>query len=135
MRSTRVTRSPRPSPGWGDRSSSVVCSSEDRRYHECQVPFRGTARIANQISDAACIEGRTWGQKPGLIWVDDGCRARFGIVHRLDKDTSGVVVFALDAVHRFCLCRDHLLGLLLWNVALFPVRREPAERSPAQLSK
>jgi len=36
-----------------------------------------------------------------------------------------------DAVHWLCLYRTDLLRLLLWNVALFPVRRAPAERTPA----
>src|SRR6185437_13053104 len=38
------------------------------------------------------------------------------------------------AVHRLCLCRDHLLLLLFWNVALLVVRRTPAERTSPQLS-
>jgi hypothetical protein len=68
----------RPAPGWTARQ--VVCSSIDSRYAECRVPFRGHARIIEQISDSACIEGRTWGNKPGAVWVNHGCRARFGIV-------------------------------------------------------
>ena len=40
-----------------------------------------------------------------------------------------------DAVHRLCLHRNDLLRVLLWNVALFAVRRAPAERAPAQLSE
>jgi hypothetical protein len=67
----------RPRQGW--TASSVICSSEDRRYHECRVPFRGSAQIVNQISDATCIRGRTWGEKPGVVWVNNGCRARFSI--------------------------------------------------------
>lgn len=71
----------RPQPGYVARE--VVCSSIDRRYTECRVPFRGTAMITSQISDSACTEGRTWGNKPGAnasVWVKDGCRARFGVV-------------------------------------------------------
>ena len=45
------------------------------------------------------------------------------------------LVDADDAVHRLCLHRNHLFRLLLWHVALFAVRREPAERAPPQLSK
>jgi hypothetical protein len=67
----------RPRQGWN--ASSVVCSSVDRRYTECRVPFRGTARLASQISDASCVRGRSWGEKPGVVWVDGGCRARFSI--------------------------------------------------------
>jgi hypothetical protein len=67
----------RPRQGWS--ASSVVCSSQDRRYHECRVPFRGRAQLVNQISDASCVEGRTWGEKPGVVWVNNGCRARFSV--------------------------------------------------------
>ncbi len=65
-----------PSSGWDQRN--VTCSSADRRYTECQLPFRGPAVLTFQFSSAPCVEGRNWGQKPGLIWVDGGCRAQFG---------------------------------------------------------
>lgn len=68
----------RPQQGWVARE--VVCTSIDGRYRECAAPFRGTAVVTQQISDAACVEGRTWGQRAGTIWVNRGCRARFGIV-------------------------------------------------------
>ena len=68
----------RPQSGWTARE--VICSSTDNRYRECQVPFRGTAVITQQISRSACVEGRSWGNKPGAVWVRNGCRARFGIV-------------------------------------------------------
>src|SRR4051794_28848429 len=43
------------------------------------------------------------------------------------------MVVAVDRVHRVCLRRDHLLHLLLWNVALLALRRAPPQRSPPQL--
>jgi hypothetical protein len=68
----------RPATGWTQRE--VICSSMNGRYAECRVPFRGSAMITQQLSNAACVEGRSWGNKPGVVWVDGGCRARFGIV-------------------------------------------------------
>ena len=68
----------RPQQGYVARE--VICSSIDRRYRECRVPCRGTAVITQQLSDASCIKGRTWGQRAGEVWVNHGCRARFGIV-------------------------------------------------------
>lgn len=62
-------------PGWQARE--LICSSLDRRYAECRTPFSGPAELSQQISNAACIEGQTWGQRRGLVWVDRGCRARF----------------------------------------------------------
>ena len=76
---SRVSSNPwRPATGWTARE--VICSSVNNRYQECAVPFRGSAVITQQISKSACIEGRSWGQKPGAVWVRNGCRARFGIV-------------------------------------------------------
>jgi hypothetical protein len=66
----------RPAPGWTARQ--VICSSIGSRYAECPVPFRGNAVLLEQISSSACVEGRSWGNKPGAVWVDRGCRARFG---------------------------------------------------------
>ena len=73
----------RPAQGWMARQ--VICSSLDGRYAECRVPFQGQARILDQISNSACVEGRTWGNKPGAVWVDRGCRARFGIVRDRER--------------------------------------------------
>jgi len=72
----------RPSTsGW--TQLTVTCSSIDRRYAECRTPFNGRARILHQISDTRCIENNNWGQRRGLVWVNAGCRARFG------EDASG----------------------------------------------
>jgi hypothetical protein len=64
-----------PSSGWNQRN--VTCSSLDKRYTECRTPFRGPVTLTFQFSAAECIEGRTWGQNRGVIWVDRGCRAQF----------------------------------------------------------
>ena len=68
----------RAQQGWS--ATAVVCSSIDNRYRECAVPFRGRAVINQQISQSACVEGQSWGQKQGLVWVNRGCRARFTMV-------------------------------------------------------
>lgn len=65
----------RPAPDWN--AGAVTCSSDNNRYNECMLPFRGTVVLDQQISNTACIEGQSWGQKQGLVWVDRGCRARF----------------------------------------------------------
>ena len=61
-----------------DSRRTVECESNDGRYRECRVPFNGPAAIVDHKSDTQCVEGRNWGSRPGLIWVDNGCRARFG---------------------------------------------------------
>lgn len=64
-----------PGSGWNQRS--VICSSSDRQYRECRTSFNGPARLDHQLSNSRCIEGQNWGSRPGLVWVDDGCRGRF----------------------------------------------------------
>lgn len=66
-----------PPPGGNWRPGNVICSSKDRRYNQCRTPFRGRARLVENISDTRCVEGRNWGSRQGLVWVDDGCRGRF----------------------------------------------------------
>lgn len=64
--------------GWdnGPGAGQVVrCESRDNRQHTCE--FRGRAVLVRQLSKTACVEGRTWGQRGGTLWVDDGCRGEF----------------------------------------------------------
>jgi hypothetical protein len=34
--------------------------------------------VIQQLSSSPCREGYTWGYAGNQIWVDRGCRARFG---------------------------------------------------------
>ncbi len=77
-RDMQATSTWTPQRDWVARE--VICSSNKGRYRECRIPFRGKARITEQLSDSACVRGRSWGEKPGAIWVSRGCRARFGVV-------------------------------------------------------
>ena len=62
-----------PGPGTG---GSVLCGSEDNRRRTCRTGF-SQAVLSRKLSDARCIEGETWGQRNGTVWVDRGCRAEF----------------------------------------------------------
>ena len=55
------------------------CESEDHRVRRCNVNTSGGVRLVRQESDAACIQGRTWGYDRDGVWVSGGCRARFAI--------------------------------------------------------
>ncbi len=67
-----------PGGGWGGNSGRTIrCESSDNRYRECAAGFRGRAMLVRQLSDSRCVEGRTWGQRGGSIWVDQGCRGEF----------------------------------------------------------
>ncbi|RZZ89179.1 DUF3011 domain-containing protein [Pseudoxanthomonas winnipegensis] len=66
--------------GWGDRPGAgrtVRCESADNRTRECATGFRGRAVLVRQLSDSRCVEGRSWGQRGGNIWVSQGCRGEF----------------------------------------------------------
>ncbi len=67
--------------GWGhgDPNYQVTCSSDDQRRRYCAWDRnRGRPVIVQQLSKTRCDEGRTWGYQGNQLWVDDGCRARFG---------------------------------------------------------
>lgn len=69
--------------GWGGNGGdySVTCASKDGRYTTCAWDrSRGWPRLQQQLSDSACVEGRSWGYDRGnTLWVDRGCRGRFGV--------------------------------------------------------
>jgi hypothetical protein len=71
--------------GWDDDDwngqdrMEFVCASVDSRYRECQLPIDGRARVVKRLSDASCIEGKSYGQRGDRVWVDKGCRARFEV--------------------------------------------------------
>jgi hypothetical protein len=81
---TYSNRPPPPPPGYqqpypGAPPGQVVsCGSPQYRLLRCPVPpgWRG-ARIIRQTSDAACVEGRTWGFDRDSIWVNEGCGGEF----------------------------------------------------------
>jgi hypothetical protein len=72
-----------PGPDW-DRDFRVTCQSNDFRYRFCQIDIGGggRVRIDRQLSETACIEGRTWGANRAGIWVDRGCGAVFTVDRR-----------------------------------------------------
>jgi hypothetical protein len=69
----------------GERRSQdqiVVCESTDGKRVVCSANTRNGVELGRQISDADCVEGRTWGTTRYGIWVDKGCRAEFIIEGR-----------------------------------------------------
>ena len=64
--------------GYGDGYGRTFrCESEKGRTRTCGVDGRGRVQLVRQLSNAACIEGRTWGRDARGVWVTDGCRAEF----------------------------------------------------------
>ena len=70
--------------GWGydddgDDRMQFNCASVDMKYRQCQLPVHGRAVLVKRLSDARCVEGRSWGQRGDRVWVANGCRARFEV--------------------------------------------------------
>ena len=66
-------------PGGGNGNYSVTCSSQNNRRATCAWNSRyGRPYVIQQISSDSCREGTSWGHLGNQIWVDRGCRARFG---------------------------------------------------------
>lgn len=57
----------------------VSCESNDNRRRTCRIDTRGGVRLARQLSDSPCIQGRTWGYDRNAVWVSNGCRAEFEV--------------------------------------------------------
>lgn len=57
----------------------VYCASDDMRRHTYPINTSGGVRLVEQKSDAACVQGQSWGYDREGIWVDRGCRANFEV--------------------------------------------------------
>jgi hypothetical protein len=67
-----------PYPGsYGGRT--FRCESQDNRMQRCSADTRYGVSISRRLSDAPCIQGRTWGYDRNGVWVNNGCRAEFTI--------------------------------------------------------
>ncbi|MGV3615843.1 MAG: DUF3011 domain-containing protein [Fimbriimonas sp.] len=69
--------------GWGsNRTTRVELESVSDRRRVLRIAGIRDVRLARQLSDKPCREGRTWGHDGNSIWVDDGCRAIFEVTRR-----------------------------------------------------
>jgi len=58
----------------------IDCESADYQYAQCGSPVHiQSAWLGSQLSDAACIQGQTFGFTSNYVWVDQGCRGIFNI--------------------------------------------------------
>jgi hypothetical protein len=60
-----------------ERGPSITCESRNNATTHCRVPGGGPVRIDVVLSDAPCIEDRSWSRTSTGIEVSDGCRAIF----------------------------------------------------------
>lgn len=78
---------PGPGPGYPppyQRYEEIYCESRDQRYAECYFNSRGVTAVTlvRQRSNSPCIAGQSFGIQRDRIWVNNGCRANFGIHRR-----------------------------------------------------
>lgn len=62
-----------------DNGATVTCESVDNRRAFCATGGARHVRLVAQISDSACIKGRSWDYNSRGIWVANGCRAEFKV--------------------------------------------------------
>lgn len=62
-----------------NEGGTIRCESNDGRTRECATGG-GRVVLERQISNSACIEGRSWGYSRNGIWVGQGCRADFRVM-------------------------------------------------------
>lgn len=91
-----------PPPGVGGRE--IICESHKSRYQECRTDFRGRTVLTHQTSRAACIEGRTWGSRRGLVWVNGGCRGRFAEARGVGRAGAQYSVTCVSNDNRYKTC-------------------------------
>lgn len=75
--------------GYGDGDGRIVrCESRDTRQNYCNTGG-GRVVLVRQISDSACIQGRTWDYDRRGVWVSGGCRADFRVDDRYGGGYGG----------------------------------------------
>ncbi len=74
----QVQSSYRPTPA-PPGPNVLVCESHEYRYNFCATGPIRSAQLVNQVSQAPCIQGRTWGYQREGIWVDNGCEGAFRV--------------------------------------------------------
>jgi len=73
----RWNRPPPPMPSPGAR---IDCDSRNYQQQFCPAGRRvARAWLVEQRSQAACIQGRTWGYQQDGIWVSGGCAGTFAV--------------------------------------------------------
>jgi hypothetical protein len=68
---------------------SIRCESDKERPRTCATPWQGCSRLVRQLSDNACIEGRTWRSQRGQVHVSGGCRGEFAAASQPGYPGSG----------------------------------------------
>ena len=68
------------------QETSIKCESNDNDRNACPLPFSGHVRLVDQLSRTPCVKHQNWDVQDGSIWVSDGCRGRFVVIPRGERD-------------------------------------------------
>ncbi len=60
-----------------------VCQSNNYQQNYCYADTRNGVALRRQLSDAACVRGRTWGFDRRGVWVTQGCKGEFQVMGRM----------------------------------------------------
>jgi hypothetical protein len=74
----------------------VKCESTNDKYKYCSAKTDGQVRMIEQVSDARCEQGMSWGYDKQGVWVDHNCSAEFE-VGRSGPSTSEKVMAGATA--------------------------------------
>lgn len=85
-------------------SGSINCESRGGGYRECYSGFRSSPVLVEQTSGSICVEGKTWGHRPGAVWVSNGCRGVFEEADEGDDsgDDEGMLCESLSGRYTEC---------------------------------
>lgn len=61
----------------GGQPATILCESKNNTRNHCRTDTRWGVTLVRQVSDNACVRGRSWGYDKDGIWVDEGCRGEF----------------------------------------------------------
>jgi hypothetical protein len=98
--------------GWGD-SYMVYCASDAMEHVWCPADARFGVRLVRQRSQAACVEGQTWGYGKRGIWADRGCRADFRVTGDWKSRAAAFVYCPSDDMQRNFCATDTLDGVFI----------------------
>ena len=65
--------------GGGGSGNTIDCRSTNNRYTECSIRQGREARLVRDYT-GRCRRDSTWGTRPGVVWVTNGCQGRFEVV-------------------------------------------------------
>ena len=74
--------------GSGGSGQPLDCRSQNNRYQECAIRKGYEARIVRDYT-GRCRKDSTWGTRPGVLWVTNGCQGRFQLVPAGGSGGSG----------------------------------------------